>query len=711
MNDVSSKVGDSLPVAAALRIDDACQKFEAAWKAGQRPRIEQYLCDAVGVEREVLLRELTRLEKELRGHVQASTLPLPTRGQAAPSSSARGCELLEEIGRGGIGVVYRGRDRSLRRELAVKLLREEHRQNPDLARRFMEEAQIGGQLQHPGIAPVYELGEFPDGRPYFTMKLIRGRTLANLLGRRKVPADELPHFIAIFEQVCQTLAYAHAHGVIHRDLKPHNVMVGEFGEVQVMDWGLAKVLASGESPAPEDAVTDKPAGEKPMVVETLRDSATQDGRVMGTYAYMPREQARGEAGRLDERCDVFGLGAILCEILTGLPPYTGGNTEVRRQAEAGDLGDAFSRLDRCGADPELVRIARGCLAAQPAGRPRDATSVAAAVTAYLAGVQERLRRAELAKTEAEARGALVDKFLQWAGGEILAHAHNEALARVNEGNYAEARLALRPIEGLLVGELPVQLGDLRAWVDTLRADLDALFAFDEARLEATVVRLDGNGHGNAQAARRCAAAFSALRIPIADLNLDEGQLSLRVSRRAIRLQLVEALDDWTCWTQDAAEARRLTRVAELADPEPQGPRSRARRALRDGDAEGLRQAAAKATAGQEPPGILLGRLAAALGIQKRWEEAAEMLEAARVRHPSDFWLNHDLGLVCLQAKPARKREAVRYLSVAAALRPRCSGIWVKLGNALCDLLCMDERNAHRKLWADVEALLKQSQQK
>jgi serine/threonine protein kinase len=164
-----------------------------------------------------------------------------------PAATERGgrYQLLGEIARGGMGAVLKGRDPDLGRDLAVKVLLEGHRDKPDLLRRFVEEAQIGGQLQHPGIVPVYELGTFADSRPYFTMKLVKGRTLAQLLKERPSPCDELPRLLGIFEQVCQTVSYAHARGVIHRDLKPTNIMVGSFGEVQVMDWGLAKVLKEG----------------------------------------------------------------------------------------------------------------------------------------------------------------------------------------------------------------------------------------------------------------------------------------------------------------------------------------------------------------------------------------------------------------------------------------------------------------------------------
>src|SRR6516165_6050296 len=155
-------------------------------------------------------------------------------------------------------------------------------------RRSVEEARVCGRLQHPGVVPVHAVGRLPDGRPYFTMKLVRGRKLAQLLAERVSAGSELPRLVQVFEQVCQTIAYAHSNGVIHRDLKPANVMVGAFGEVQVMDWGLAKCLgeASGERQPPVD---DQPGPDDPRSPDV-----TQEGTVLGTPAYMVPEQARGE---------------------------------------------------------------------------------------------------------------------------------------------------------------------------------------------------------------------------------------------------------------------------------------------------------------------------------------------------------------------------------------------------------------------------------
>jgi serine/threonine-protein kinase len=311
--------------------------------------------------------------------------------------------LSEEIGRGGMGVVLRAHDDRLNRDLAVKVLDEKYREEPAVIRRFSEEAQIGGQLQHPGIVPVHDLGKLPDGRPFFAMKLVKGRRLDDLLEERPNPGHNLSRFLQVFDQICQTMAYAHSHHVIHRDLKPANIMVGAFGEVLVMDWGIAKVLTEAAPGALAAKDTDRLTR-----VQTERSATpglgTGAGAVMGTYAYMAPEQARGQTDSLDERCDVWGLGAILCEVLTGQPPYGDATGEqLRVKALIGDVAGAVTRLDACGADPELVRLCKRCLAAGCEERPRDAADVAKQVAAYQAAVQERLRKAELERAAAQAR--------------------------------------------------------------------------------------------------------------------------------------------------------------------------------------------------------------------------------------------------------------------------------------------------------------------
>ncbi|HEV3235376.1 MAG TPA: serine/threonine-protein kinase, partial [Gemmataceae bacterium] len=312
-----------------------------------------------------------------------------------------------EIGSGGMGAVFRVCDPVLNRPLAVKVLLEKHKHNAHLQSRFQEEAQILGQLQHPGVPPLYDVGQLENGLPFLAMKLVKGRTLAALLADRISPAEDLPRFLAIFETVCQTIAFVHARNVIHRDLKPSNIMVGEFGEVQVMDWGLAKVLRRLE-----DESAERPASgdlfEQFGAIATIRTEehgqSTQVGSVVGTFAYMAPEQARGEIDRLDERCDVFSLGALLSLILTAKPPYTAKNQEeLARQSFEGDLTEALLRLEKCGADAELVTLAKACLAVRLEERPSNAAAVSERVAAYRRAVEARLRQAEVERAAAFAK--------------------------------------------------------------------------------------------------------------------------------------------------------------------------------------------------------------------------------------------------------------------------------------------------------------------
>jgi tetratricopeptide (TPR) repeat protein/serine/threonine protein kinase len=425
---------ESLSPELAELLDPLCDRFEAAWLAGRRPRLEDFLAKVTEAHRPALLRELLALEREYGG--RAGDRPtadeyrrrLPayadviewafgqtsaSRGKAAPRTAAHvpdlsagpdpapalpGYEVLGELGRGGMGVVYRVRDSDLNRTLALKVLRPEYRHEAEMVRRFREEAQITAQLQHPTIPPIHEVGTLADGRPFLAMKLIRGLTLAQHLKDRPQPSHELPRFLGIFAQVCQALAYAHSQGVIHRDLKPSNIMVGAFGEVQVMDWGLAKVLHADRRSSAGVPV------EETSAITTARAAAgmsSRTGAVLGTPAYMAPEQARGEIENLDETCDVFGLGAILCVLLTGQPPYTG--PDFSAQTRQGTLSGAHARLDACGADAQLVGLARWCLEPDRSRRLRHAGEVASAVADYQAQVQEKLRQAEVERAQAQVK--------------------------------------------------------------------------------------------------------------------------------------------------------------------------------------------------------------------------------------------------------------------------------------------------------------------
>jgi hypothetical protein len=344
----------------------------------------------------------------------------PTRSadtEATKNPDLAGHALFERVGVGGMGEIYRCGDDALGRDLAIKILKAELQGNADAEERFLREARLTGSLQHPGIVPVHHLGRLTDNRPYYTMKLVHGRTLADILRDEPAGPERLPRLLAIIEKVCQAVAYAHSKGVIHRDLKPSNVMVGEFGEVQVMDWGLAKELSRVEPAVPPDEATANVE-----TVARVEEAAglSRAGAALGTPSYMPPEQAAGDWDIVDERADVFALGAILCQVLTGRPPYYGANRDdLLRRARRGDLAETLGRLEKCGADETLIALCRDCLAPERTGRPRNAEHVAQRVATYQAAVQERLRQAELAAARAAVQAQEERKRRRWAIAFVL----------------------------------------------------------------------------------------------------------------------------------------------------------------------------------------------------------------------------------------------------------------------------------------------------
>jgi len=282
----------------------------------------------------------------------------------------------EPIARGGMAIVIRAQDEVFRRDVACKLLLKEHASKPRLVERFLLEAQLTANLQHPGIVPVYEFGRLDDDRPFFTMKLIKGQTLQNLL---QSEPSHTTHHLQIFEKVCQTLAYSHSKGVVHLDLKPSNIMVGSFGQVHLMDWGLARICDHNDS-APFDTRRNNEDGS--AIGHSFFNNLPATHQVDGTPMYMSPEQARGEPVGL--RSDVFGLGAILCKILTGEPIYGGTSArKILKNAALADLSQIHDKLACVSADKPMVRLAQRCINVDLDKRPSDAGVVSAEVTAYL----------------------------------------------------------------------------------------------------------------------------------------------------------------------------------------------------------------------------------------------------------------------------------------------------------------------------------------
>lgn len=294
-----------------------------------------------------------------------------------------------QIGRGGMGVVFEGWDAQLQRSVAIKLMDRKQEARPVGLLWFFREARLASQLRHPGIVAIHEFDLTDQGQPFIVMQLLTGQNLKHILSLRPDTAAELPGLLATFLQVCQAVASAHGAGVIHRDLKPSNIMVGQFGVVTVMDWGMAQVLGSGSDDAVSPTEDELPRISAKTAGET-EIHRTVAGTVCGTPAYLAPEQARGEIARVDRRSDVFGLGAILCEILSGSPPFSAATSDASwAKAAAGDVADAFARLDACDGPLPLVSLAKKCLAADPAARPDDAAAIVAGLTDYLESGQRR----------------------------------------------------------------------------------------------------------------------------------------------------------------------------------------------------------------------------------------------------------------------------------------------------------------------------------
>ncbi|MCA9314084.1 MAG: protein kinase [Planctomycetes bacterium] len=630
-------------------------------------------------------------------------------------------EDVEAIGRGGMGVVHRAHEPRLGRDLAIKTLRPELADDPEMVRRFLREARILASLDHPAIVAVHELGTTPDGLPYLAMRLIRGESLEDLLARRKDPSEDRPRFLHVFQSVCQAAAHAHEQGVIHRDLKPANVMIGPHGDVQVVDWGLARRVTS--PPLSTSRVTPAAQESRPPITVSP----------LGTPAYMAPEQARADDG-VGFQADVFGLGSILCEILTGLPPRGGTPVEALRSAAAGDSAEALARLHASDAHPALKELAARCLGADPAQRPADAGRVRAEFDACLERIDCEARQAQLdaatARTVAQEerkrrRLTMVLSSVIFAlaalGTVLWAGAVSERSDRSDRAALAVDQ-ALGAAAALRVEARAAPHDDEAAWQRALDASSNALQLAQSpdapvvwrrraetelelvqeglrgARTRATERKALADATSELAEARTlrmtdcglssCSAAYQAFLTDrgLGDLQLPAAEVA-RIVKDAgdVGPLLTAALDEWAevCSRLRCGQGPDVADVARLAAAaDPDAWRNALRRTITEGDAAALRDLLGAV----DPRGLEERSLAlAALWIDTdgRAEQGELWYEIAALRFPGNPWIHHMAALDHLRHE--RPAAAAASWRAALALKPEVPAIWRGLAAALVDV--------------------------
>jgi serine/threonine-protein kinase len=658
------------------------------------------------------------LERALSSAFALSPEDKPVQAHPSPKGPVRLPEQIGRypvealVGRGGTGLVLRVRDTELDRPIALKVLHEHLASDAEMVRRFVEEAKVGGTLEHPGVVPVHDLGRTEDGRPFFTMKLVEGETLAARLALRAPTGADRIEFLTIFEKVCQIVAYAHARGIVHLDLKPSNVLVGGFGEILVTDWGFAADLSNPHEGA------EAPAS-----------------RIVGTPAYMAPEQARGDVARVGCRSDVFALGGILCEILTGVPAYAGDSApEILLAASRAWLDDAWQRLDACGADPALVALTRRCLAPEPADRPADAGAIAEEIVQYQRSLDERARQLAIDAAEARATAAGERRrrrlVLALTGVGVLAAVlgcgfwlwvERDRAERLRDDDRLAAAIAERvkvlvekarsgPEPQPALWEEPVararQAADLartRGLPGDLIERLEELVRMTEAG-RASAVQEDGvlkelmlvhERVGDRESAHKdkdYAAAFKRIGIDVETLGPAGTASRLEGSR--IKAHLVDALDDW-------AHARRTARIpgaeilmeaANRADSDR--VRIDVRKAVAAGDFATLEALAASKDLDGAPVETRL-LLAKSLRRAGRTAAATAVLEEAEIHYPADYDVHHELASIMRDREKPDIQGAIREFSIAFALRPRSAHAMVDLAQVLA--VAGNTRSARRAL--------------
>jgi serine/threonine-protein kinase len=598
--------------------------------------------------------------------------PAPPASWPADPPRVPGYEVQEVLGHGGMGVVYKARHLRLNRAVALKMLLAGPYARPVELDRFLREAEAVAGLRHPNIVQVHDSGEL-DGRPYFTMEFIEGGTLAQKLAGTPLPSLDAARLLAMLAGAVQA---AHEGRVVHRDLKPANVLLTVDGTPKISDFGLARRLGG--------------------------EGLTRSGAAVGTPSYMAPEQAQGEAGAIGPATDVYALGAILYECLTGRPPF-------RAESELATVYQVTTQepVPPSQLNPRVPRdletICLKCLSKDPARRYATAATLAEdllrfrrgeSVTARRPGAVERLRKwvrrrpavaallgATVLFTVALIGGALWLAVQQAQRREAVEADLREVEAKQQEARWAEARVALQRAEARLNGG---RAEDLRRRLDQARRDLDLVIELDRIRLNritsANVASpLSRFTSGNSvfyktKADRDYAKAFGDSGL--AKATDPPSIVAERIHASIVRVALMAALDDWAVCATDKDGRDWLLAVARMADPDPHGWRDRVRDPATWEDPAALAELARTVTVSEPSVPLLLSlgeRLGAAGG------DAPAFLKRVQAEHPADFWANLILGDALLAVAPV---EAGGYYRAALASRPGAAVAYTALGDAL-----------------------------
>jgi serine/threonine-protein kinase len=624
---------------------------------------------------------------------------------AGPGSAAQRYRILRPHARGGLGEVFVAHDEELHREVALKEIQQQHSDQPETRARFLLEAEITGGLEHPGIVPVYGLGVYPDGRPFYAMRFIKGDSLKDAVDRfhqaDAAPRDRgerslaLRQLLSRFIDVCNAIAYAHSRGVIHRDLKPQNVMLGPYGETLVVDWGLAKPLGR------RDAAAAGPAESTWLPARTTDSGLTQTGSVAGTPEYMSPEQAAGKLPELGPATDVYSLGATLYCLLTGKPPFHGVDSLLTLvQVQSGEFPPP--RQVKPQVPAALEAICLKALAKQPAERYPSARELAREVERWLADEAvaahrerwwqraARWARHHQAATAAGTAAVLVALLLGGAGAlawqreqarreaeqtrlaeqqrQTVQATLSEVLRLRSQGRWDSGRTLLRHAEEQLGQEGPQEL---REQVAQARRQLELLARLDDIRLQAArnvESKLDTAG-----ADRNYATVFAETGL---GTERDSAEVvAQRIRDSGLTAELTAALDAWSIFAVQGSRARWVLAIARQVDPDPVW-RDRARDPAVWSDRAALERLAAEAVAPDLSPQLVLS---VSVRLDKAGGNARGLLRQAWRRHPDDFWLAFQLGNVLMHQEQG---EAAGYYRAALALRPSSSAVHNNLGMAL-----------------------------